>query len=195
MAAWVVLPVCLGAYATHRPRDETRATPPGRPYRDVTIRTADGLTIAGRYTPSRNGAAVVTMPSMEGVQDHARMLVRHGYGVLMLDMRGCAASQGEPNAFGWGAAADVRAAVAWLRRRRGRASVGDPRGGPHRGYPGPARRVPGAGGRLPRRAAQARLSRSARSARIRMPRSIPAALSRSPAPTRRSTSGRAHHGS
>ncbi len=45
------------------------------------------------------------------------MLVRHGYGVLALDMRGYEASEGDPNAFGWGSAADVDAAVAWLARR------------------------------------------------------------------------------
>ena len=29
------------------------------------------------------------------------MLVRRGYGVLMLDMRGYDGSQGDPNMFGW----------------------------------------------------------------------------------------------
>ena len=45
------------------------------------------------------------------------MLVRHGYGVLLLDMRGYGLSEGDANAFGWGAAADVEAAVAFLQRR------------------------------------------------------------------------------
>jgi len=45
------------------------------------------------------------------------MLVRHGYGVLMLDMRGNGESEGDPNAFGWGSVRDVAAAVAFLRGR------------------------------------------------------------------------------
>lgn len=45
------------------------------------------------------------------------MLVRHGYGVLLVDMRGQGESEGDPNAFGWVSAADVDAAIAWLRER------------------------------------------------------------------------------
>ncbi len=42
------------------------------------------------------------------------MLVRHGYGVLAVDMRGYGESDGDPNAFGWGATPDVDAAVAYV---------------------------------------------------------------------------------
>jgi dienelactone hydrolase len=44
------------------------------------------------------------------------MLVRHGFGVLALDARGYGASEGDPNAFGWGGTRDIDAAVAYLRR-------------------------------------------------------------------------------
>src|SRR6185295_2506598 len=47
----------------------------------------------------------------------ARMLARHGYGVLLFDRRGEGKSQGEPNAFGWKGERDIRAAVAFLRGR------------------------------------------------------------------------------
>jgi dienelactone hydrolase len=60
---------------------------------------------------------VVSFPTRRGKLDHARMLARHGYGVLLLDMRGYDGSEGAPNAFGWGAARDVDAAVEWLSRR------------------------------------------------------------------------------
>lgn len=114
---WVVVPVCIAVYATHRPREEVRTVDLGRPHETVTVRTADGLDLAAWYVPSRNGAAVITFPNRAGSGDHARMLVRNGYGVLVLDMRGYGDSEGDPNAFGWGAAPDVRAAVAWLRDR------------------------------------------------------------------------------
>jgi fermentation-respiration switch protein FrsA (DUF1100 family) len=45
------------------------------------------------------------------------MLAENGFGVLALDMRGYGSSDGNPNAFGWGATADVNAAVGFLRGR------------------------------------------------------------------------------
>jgi fermentation-respiration switch protein FrsA (DUF1100 family) len=89
----------------------------GRPSREVTLRTGDGLELAARYVPSRNGAAVVSYPTRSGAIEQARFLVRHGYGVLMVDARGYDGSEGDPNVFGWEGARDVDAAVAWLARR------------------------------------------------------------------------------
>jgi alpha/beta superfamily hydrolase len=45
------------------------------------------------------------------------MLVRHGYGVLLLDARGYDGSDGASNMFGWGETKDINAAVAWLQRQ------------------------------------------------------------------------------
>jgi fermentation-respiration switch protein FrsA (DUF1100 family) len=45
------------------------------------------------------------------------MLANHGYGVLLLDMRGQGESEGDPNAFGWGSSEDLDAAVAFLQDR------------------------------------------------------------------------------
>ena len=114
----LVVPVAIAILATHRPRAGVAPAELGRPYETVTIRTADGLDLAAWYVPSRNGAAVVSYPTRQGKVPQARMLVRHGYGVLLLDARGYDGSQGDPNLFGWADAADVDAAVAWLRRRR-----------------------------------------------------------------------------
>ena len=52
------------------------------------------------------------------------MLVRHGYGVLLLDARGYDGSQGDPNLFGWDDTKDIDAAVAWLQHRRTSATAG-----------------------------------------------------------------------
>ncbi len=116
-AYWFVLPVGMAIIATHRPRVDVRAADLGAPYRSVTIRTADGLRLAAWYVPSRNGAAVISFPTRIGKPAQARMLVRHGYGVLALDMRGYDGSDGSPNAFGWGATKDIDAAVDWLKRQ------------------------------------------------------------------------------
>ena len=66
---------------------------------------------------SRNGAAVIAFPGRKQPVPHARMLIRHGYGVLMLDRRGEGASEGDYNAFGWAGERDLRAALAFLRRQ------------------------------------------------------------------------------
>ena len=68
--------------------------------------------------PSRNGATVIVFPGRSGPQKHARMLIRHGYGVLLFDRRGEGASEGDPNLFGWVGDRDLHAAAAFLRTRR-----------------------------------------------------------------------------
>ena len=116
-AFWLVLPVGLGIFATHRPRAEVEPVDLGRPYEEVTIRTADGLDLAAWYVPSENGAAVVSFPTRKGKVEQARMLAGNGYGVLLLDMRGYDGSEGSPNMFGWGSTPDIDAAIAWLGER------------------------------------------------------------------------------
>ncbi|HET7555864.1 MAG TPA: CocE/NonD family hydrolase [Gaiellaceae bacterium] len=114
---WLVLPVAVAILATHRPRATVEPAELGRPYEQVTLRTSDGLRLAAWYVPSRNGAAVVSYPTRAGKLPQARMLVRHGYGVLLVDARGYDGSEGDPNVFGWDGAKDIAAAVAWLRRQ------------------------------------------------------------------------------
>src|SRR5690242_10157867 len=96
----LVVPVAMAILATHRPRASVAAADLGRPYQQVTIRTQDGLELAGWYVYSRNGAAVISYPTRTGALPHARVLARHGYGVLLLDARGYDGSQGDPNMFG-----------------------------------------------------------------------------------------------
>ena len=57
------------------------------------------------------------LPGAQGPAAHARMLVRHGYGVLLFDRRGEGESDGDPNAWGWGGDRDLQAAIAWLAAR------------------------------------------------------------------------------
>ena len=97
------------------------AAPAG--YETVAFRAADGLRLAGWYRPSRNGAAVLVVhgggSDRRGSLAHARLLARHGYGVLVYDARGRGESDGAPNNYGWGWPEDVEGALAFLRSRPG----------------------------------------------------------------------------
>lgn len=113
---WIVLPIGMAAYATHRPQTTVPPMAAGLAHEDVTVTTADGIRLHGWYIPSRNSAAVVAYPR-ESTVAHAAMLAEQGYGVLLLDMRGYGESKGDPNAFGWGCTRDVDAGVAFLQAR------------------------------------------------------------------------------
>jgi fermentation-respiration switch protein FrsA (DUF1100 family) len=113
----IAAPLGLAYGFTHITRAEVPVANLGVEYEKVTLRTADGLALAGWYIPSRNGAAVMVYPGRATAQKHARYLSRQGYGVLMVDRRGEGASEGDPHAFGWTFDADIRAGVAFLEQR------------------------------------------------------------------------------
>jgi len=116
LVAEVVTPFAFGYLTTHVHTAEVPEPDLGAAYEDVAFTTSDGLEIEGWYVPSRNGAAVI-LPGRDKRQPHARMLIEHGYGVLIHDRRGEGASEGDPNLFGWGGARDVHAAVEFLQDR------------------------------------------------------------------------------
>jgi hypothetical protein len=117
LGLFVLFPAVFAVVATHRAREPVRAADLGRPYEEVAFRTSDGLRLAGWYVPSRNRAAIIAFPGRRGPVDEARLLARHGYGVLLLDRRGEGESEGDPNAYGWGGEADLKAAAGYLSRR------------------------------------------------------------------------------
>jgi hypothetical protein len=113
----ILLPIGLAYVTTHVGRAVVPSNELGVAYENVSFTTSDGLKLVGWYVPSKNGAAVIAFPGRKGSQEKARMLARHGYGVLLFDRRGEGKSEGEPNAWGWGGTKDLKAAVAFLQRR------------------------------------------------------------------------------
>ena len=114
---YVVVPVGMSYVDTHVARAAVPAADLGVAHQDVSFETSDGLTLHGWYVPSRNGAAVIAFPGRKGPQAHARMLARHGYGVLLFDRRGEGESDGDPTSWGWGNERDLKAAIGFLRHR------------------------------------------------------------------------------
>jgi len=113
----VVAPVYAAYVLTHVARAVVPPAELGATYENVSFTTSDGLELEGWYVPSENRAAVIAFPGRKGPQRQARMLARHGYGVLLFDRRGEGESDGDPNTFGWAGERDLRAAVEFLHRR------------------------------------------------------------------------------
>ena len=113
-AVVLVFPIGLGYFATHASGPGLTSAPDiGVPVAKVDLESSDGLHLTAWYAPSHNGAAVIVVPGKSGV-DHARLLAEHGYGVLLLNRRGEADSEGDPNLFGWGGQGDIDGAVEFL---------------------------------------------------------------------------------
>ena len=112
-----LLPVSIAYVVTHTARAVVPSPHLGATPEDVSFTTSDGLRLEGWFVPSRNGATVIAFPGRSGPQEHARMLVSHGYGVLLFDRRGEGASEGDPNVFGWAGDRDLHAAASYLRSR------------------------------------------------------------------------------
>jgi dienelactone hydrolase len=110
--------------ATNVPRDHLGMGTPadfGLDHADVAFETSDGVELSGWYLPSQTGAAVVLLhgagSTRSAVLDHAVVLARSGFGVLLLDARGHGQSGGDAMDFGWHGDQDVAAAVSYLETR------------------------------------------------------------------------------
>jgi pimeloyl-ACP methyl ester carboxylesterase len=115
---YVVVAIGAALWITSKPR--TAVASFAVPHEDVSFRSADGVRLSGWYVPPRNGAAIVLVHGgggdRDGLELHATMLARHGYGVLLYDERGRGQSGGRSDAFGWDWPGDVDSAVTFLER-------------------------------------------------------------------------------
>ena len=94
---------------------------PNAAYKTVHFTASDGVELEGWYRPSRNGASVLLLSgggsNRTGPLRHAKLLERHGYGVLVYDPRGSGNSEGTVNSYGWGWEKDAAAALDFLAQR------------------------------------------------------------------------------
>ena len=115
-----VVPMSIAITETHKFRERIGA-PPSPDYREVAFESSDGVALSGWYRPTRNGATIIVLHGgggdRTGAVAHAKLLVRHGYGVLLYDARGRGKSEGTQNSWGWGWPKDVTGALAYLKAR------------------------------------------------------------------------------
>jgi len=87
-------------------------------YVDVALTADDGLRLAAWYFPARNRAAVILLHGYKQARTDmlsiAAMLVRHGYGALVPDLREHGQSAGEQITFGRDEMRDVEAAYQYI---------------------------------------------------------------------------------
>jgi pimeloyl-ACP methyl ester carboxylesterase len=90
-------------------------------FEEVSLLAEDGIRLEAWYHPPENGVAIILFHgagnSRASLYPYADMLVRNGFGVLAVDMRGHGESQGATNLLAWEGTADVGAAVNYLVER------------------------------------------------------------------------------
>jgi alpha-beta hydrolase superfamily lysophospholipase len=117
-----LVPLGTALLTTHAPRWAIQEASLPIPHAEVVVETEDGRDLSAWWVAPRNRGTVLLMHGMGGsrerVAGHARMLARHGYGVLALDNPGNGESEGHANGLGDNAQPAVDAALDWLSRRR-----------------------------------------------------------------------------
>lgn len=122
----VVYPMSVAYEFTDPAPTHLGATTPatyGLSYRTVRIPSSPGVTLAGWYVASHDGAAVIVVAgageTRADVLPQGVVLARRGFGVLFLDNRGHGTSGGTAMDLGWYGRQDLGAAVTWLVHRPG----------------------------------------------------------------------------
>ncbi len=119
-----ILVVAASTYThalTHPGCDDAGRIPPDvgiAGAQDVTYLSHDGLTLRAWYLPPQNGAVVILLPGLGGARDgmlrEGAILARHGYGLLLTELRSCAHPTGQTT-LGYREARDLQEAVTWVR--------------------------------------------------------------------------------
>lgn len=124
LARLVVMSVRLARHGLHPARLSLDQLPDEvgiERYEDVSLVTADGLTLRGWYVPSQNGAAVVLghghAANRTQLLPEAGILAYRGYGVLLFDWRAHGESEGDTTTLGDREIQDLDAAVGFVAAR------------------------------------------------------------------------------
>jgi dipeptidyl aminopeptidase/acylaminoacyl peptidase len=90
-------------------------------FQEITFKSRDGLTLFGRFAPSRNHATILLLhplgSSNTNMLIYAEFLAHAGYGVFMIDLRAHGSSDSDTSTYGLREAQDVAGAVDYLLHR------------------------------------------------------------------------------
>jgi pimeloyl-ACP methyl ester carboxylesterase len=123
LLVWFLLrnPVRQAYHQAHPPRRISWVQETPLPLREVTFPSREGLTLFGRFVPSKNKATVLLVHDLgDSNQDmliHAEYLAGAGFGVFLIDLRAHGSSDGDTSTGGRREADDVAGAVDYLLRR------------------------------------------------------------------------------
>jgi len=124
-----LLLACIGIEITYivvmaRPTPSPIDTNPGYlgfDYEDITFTSSENVLLSGWYIPSSNGATIILLHGYGSNRTElirqVEILARHGYGVLVYDLRAHGQSGGEQRTYGWLDVQDVKAALDYLDHR------------------------------------------------------------------------------
>jgi len=114
-------PLRRAFYHAHPPRRINWLEKTALQFREVTFKSHDGLTLFGRFVPSRNKATLILIHGLEQASRdmlfYAEVLANAGFGILMFDLRAHGSSDGDTSTNGLCEAEDVTSAVDFLMRR------------------------------------------------------------------------------
>lgn len=92
-----------------------------RDYRSVTFQSSDGVHLKGWFIPPENQSVVIFVHGLGGnrttLLDDAQMVVSHGYGALLFDLRNSGESDGGLTSLGLLEANDVKAAIQFVQEQ------------------------------------------------------------------------------
>src|SRR5579859_2632114 len=121
---FIAVPVLRAYDGLHPARAHVCCVTPadwGFPFQNVTFSSRDGISLSGWYIASQNGATIILThgygSNRLGLADQATVLVKHGFGILMYDMRGHGESGNAPSTRGWLEVNDVLGALDYLKQR------------------------------------------------------------------------------
>lgn len=90
-------------------------------FQELTFESRDGLTLFGRFLPSKNGATIILLHGLGSTNNemllYAEFLSDAGYGIFMIDLRAHGSSDGDTSTYGLNEANDVAGAVDFLSSR------------------------------------------------------------------------------
>src|ERR1044071_1013016 len=90
-------------------------------FRELTFKSRDGLTLFGRFIPSRNHATIILIHPLGSLNNnmliYAEFLASAGYGVFMIDLRAHGSSDGDTSTYGLHEADDIAGAADYLLTR------------------------------------------------------------------------------